>query len=240
MRGRNRSATPRAKDLSLESPLDQALEGSMGACLIALATGERILQGAAQARGATPSEVSEDITRDLKLDSKKFGDRAKKVMLVLTAQLAMSNSLRVNICESVCLFRVALPQDCKRVRRQSYRTPECKTRKTAYHLALKNLPKKDMAKQSAPYLITAEATIETFVTIANERMHPRDPDRLVMSQFSAFTLIENENDKALGSIRFCRVRNKYDEVIELAPQLAIDWYTSFRRTLIQHENAIKK
>ena len=71
-------------------------------------------------------------------------------------------------------------------------------------------------------------------------MHPEDLDRLVISEFSALTLIENENDKALDSIQFCRVRNKYDEVITLAPQSKIDWYTSFRRTLIQHENALEK
>ena len=53
--------------------LDQALEGSLGASLIAQATGERILEGAARARGVTASEANEDITRDWKLDSKKFG-----------------------------------------------------------------------------------------------------------------------------------------------------------------------
>ena len=49
----------------------------------------------------TASEANEDIARDWKLDSKKLGERAVKMMLVLTAHLAMSSSLRDEICESV-------------------------------------------------------------------------------------------------------------------------------------------
>ena len=83
--------------------LDQALEGILGASLITQATGERILQGAAQARGVATSEANEDTTRDWKLDSKKFGERAVKLMLVLTAQLAMSSSLRVDFLAGRCV-----------------------------------------------------------------------------------------------------------------------------------------
>jgi hypothetical protein len=111
------------------------------------------------------------------------------------------------------------------------------------------MPKKDRAKQPAPFLITAEASIETSVTIASEHMPPEDPDRLVISEFSAYTLVENDRaSKILDSIRFCRVRNTYDKEIAiweigfapLAPQIAKDWYTSFRRILIRHENAHEK
>lgn len=117
-------------------------------------------------------------------------------MFVLTAQLAMNSSLRVKICESVCLFRAAIPQTCK------LRT-EYKTRTSAYHLALKHLPKKDKAKQPAHFPITAEASIEMSVTIASEHMPQEDTDRQVITEYSAFMLVENiRANKILDSIRF--------------------------------------
>ena len=106
-----------------------------------------------------------------------------KMVLVLTAQLAMRSSLRVKTCESVCLFRILLPQSCKL--RQ-----ECKRRTSEYHEALKPMLKKERAQQRPPFLLTAETPIEMYVTIAADHTSPDDPDRGVISSFSTEMLVE--------------------------------------------------
>ena len=105
--------------------------------------GKDVLRTAAKARGATHSEANEDITRDWKLDSKRFDDKAVKTMLALTSQLAMSNSLWTKVCEAVCLFRVKIHQ-------QVLLRTEAKARTSAFHAAIKDLPKSEKAKLLRP------------------------------------------------------------------------------------------